>query len=537
MSHDWPVAKDIRVIPKLVEARRLALAHNVLPVTHSFVSDLETPVSAFLKLGAPRRAFLLESAEQGRYLGRFSFLGVGARALVTYADGRLTVQENGDRLSVEHDDPFTAVADLMRSYRPPASGEAAALPPLAGGLVGYFGYDLVRHLEPLADAPPDDLGLPEMAFLLADTVLVFDHLKHSITIVANAFVDGRDVDGPYERAVERIADVRAKLAAPLPAGAAGRMVDAAAVGTGEGAAAGEVSDGAEGQAAAGVRARPVTSSMTREQYETGVRSIRDYIYAGDAFQVVLSQRFSTPVDVTPFSIYRGIRAVNPSPYLYYIAFDDFALCGSSPEPLITVQGDRVETRPIAGTRPRGASPADDQRLIDDLLADEKERAEHVMLVDLGRNDLGCVCVPGTVSVDEFMGMELYSHVIHMVSSVSGALAEDHDPTDALKAAFPAGTVSGAPKVRAMQIVDELETVRRGPYAGAIGYLGYGGDLDTCICIRTVIVKDGVAHVQAGAGIVADSVPEKEYAETQSKAAALLRAIDLAHEQFGDGGMQ
>ena len=230
------MAKDIRVIPELVEARRLALAHNVLPITHSFVSDLETPVSAFLKLGAPRRAFLLESAEQGQHLGRFSFLGVGARALVTYADGRLTVQENGDRLSVEHDDPFTAVADLMRSYRPPASGEAAALPPLAGGLVGYFGYDLVRRLEPLPDAPPDDLGLPEMAFLLADTVLVFDHLKHTITIVANAFVDGRDVDGPYERAVERIADVRAKLAAPLPAGAAGRMVDARRGRRGPGAA-------------------------------------------------------------------------------------------------------------------------------------------------------------------------------------------------------------------------------------------------------------------------------------------------------------
>ena len=427
------------------------------------------------------------------------------------------MQENGDRLSLEHDDPFTAVADLMRSYRPPTSGVAADLPPLAGGLVGYFGYDLVRRLEPLPDAPPDDLGLPEMAFLLADTVLVFDHLKHTITIVANAFVEGRDVDGPYERAVERIADVREKLAAPLPAGAAGRMVDAAVV------------------AGSPAPSRPVTSSMTQEQYEAGVERCREYIYAGDAFQIVLSQRFSTPVDVTPFSIYRGVRAVNPSPYLYYIAFDDFALCGSSPEPLVTVQGERVETRPIAGTRPRGASAAEDRLLMDDLRADEKERAEHVMLVDLGRNDLGRVCVPGTVKVDEFMEMELYSHVIHMVSSVSGTLAEGNDPAAALKAAFPAGTVSGAPKVRAMQIVDELETVRRGPYAGAIGYLSYGGDLDTCICIRTVVVKDGVAHVQAGAGIVADSVPAMEYAETRNKAAALLRAIDLAHEQFGDGG--
>jgi anthranilate synthase component 1 len=271
--------------------------------------------------------------------------------------------------------------------------------------------------------------------------------------------------------------------------------------------------------------------MTRAQYEAGVERIREYIYAGDAFQVVLSQRFSTPIDVSAFAVYRGLRAVNPSPYMYYIAFDDFALCGSSPEPLVTVQDGRVETRPIAGTRRRGASPAEDRRLIDDLRADEKERAEHVMLVDLGRNDLGRVCVPGSVTVDEFMGMELYSHVIHMVSNVSGTLLEGLTPADALKAAFPAGTVSGAPKVRAMQIIDELETVRRGPYAGAIGYLSYGGDLDTCICIRTVVVKGGTAYLQAGAGIVADSEPAREYEETRNKAAALLRAVELAHEEF------
>jgi len=399
------VAKDIRVTPELVEARRLALAHNVLPVTHSFVSDLETPVSAFLKLGAPRRAFLLESAEQGQHLGRYSFLGVGARALVTYADGCLTVQENGDRLEVEHADPFAAAAELIQSYRPPAAGTGGVtLPPLAGGLVGYFGYDLVRRLEDLPDAPPDDLGLPEMAFLLADTVLVFDHLKHTITVVANAFVEGRDVDGPYQRAVERIAAVKEKLRAPLPASAYG-VAEA---------------DAAEPDAAAGAGepSRTVSSSMTREQFETGVGRIRDYIYAGDAFQVVLSQRFSTPVDVSPFAVYRGLRAVNPSPYMYYIAFDDFALCGSSPEPLITVQGDHVETRPIAGTRRRGADAAEDRRLIADLRADEKERAEHVMLVDLGRNDLGRVCRPGTIKVDELMEMELYSHVIHMARSTS-----------------------------------------------------------------------------------------------------------------------
>ena len=511
------MAKDIRVLPELVEARRLALAHNVLPITHSFVSDLETPVSAFLKLGAPRRAFLLESAEQGQHLGRYSFLGVGARALVTYRDGRLTVQENGDRLEVEHADPFAAAADLISSYRPPEPGAAgdAGLPPLAGGLVGYFGYDLVRRLEDLPGAPPDDLGLPDMAFLLADTVLVFDHLKHRITVVANAFVEGRDVDGPYERAAKRIAAVKEKLLAPLPASAYGVAEDH------------EV----ESDAAGRPQARPVTSSMTREQYESGVERIREYIHAGDAFQVVLSQRFSTPVDVAPFSVYRGLRAVNPSPYLYYIAFDDFALCGSSPEPLITVQDGHAETRPIAGTRRRGATAAEDRALVADLLADEKERAEHVMLVDLGRNDLGRVCVPGTVRLDEFMSMELYSHVIHMVSSVRGELAPGCSPIDALKAAFPAGTVSGAPKVRAMQILDELETVRRGPYAGAIGYLSYGGDLDTCICIRTVVVKDGTAYLQAGAGIVADSDPATEYDETRNKAAALLRAVELAHEEF------
>jgi anthranilate synthase component 1 len=273
--------------------------------------------------------------------------------------------------------------------------------------------------------------------------------------------------------------------------------------------------------------------MSRADYEAGVERIRDYIYAGDAFQVVLSQRFSTPVSVSPFAIYRGLRAVNPSPYMYFIAFDDFALAGSSPEPLVTVQGSKVETRPIAGTRRRGADDTEDQRLMDDLRADEKECAEHVMLVDLGRNDLGRVCVPGSVQVDELMGMELYSHVIHMVSSVSGSLAEGCTAIEALKATFPAGTVSGAPKVRAMQIIDELETVRRGPYAGAIGYLSYGGDLDTCICIRTLLIKDGVAYVQAGAGIVADSDPAREFAETESKAAALLRAVELAHEEFAE----
>ena len=503
------MAKDICGIPKLAEARRLALAYNVVPVTHSFLSDLETPVSAFLKLGTPARCFLLESAEQGQRLGRYSFLGIDARVAVSYRDGRLVVDEDGRRREVVCDEPFAAAGDLLQVRR---VAPLSDLPPLAGGLVGYFGYDLVRRLERLPGPPPDDLGLPEMAFLVADTVLVFDHLKHTVTIVANAEAnaDGA-IDEPYRRAIARIAEVKARLAGPVPPppAAPSRAHHAA-------------SPPDRGQ---------VSSSMSRAAYQAGVARIRDYIVAGDALQVVLSQRFATPLDVSPFAAYRGLRAVNPSPYMYFIAFDDFALAGSSPEPLVTVQGDKVITRPIAGTRPRGAGEAEDRALMNDLRSDEKECAEHVMLVDLGRNDLGRVCAPGTVVVDELMGMERYSHVIHMVSSVSGTLAPGRSALDALKAAFPAGTVSGAPKVRAMEIIDELETVRRGPYAGAVGYLSPSGDLDTCICIRTLVMKNGVAYAQAGAGIVADSDPAREYAETQSKAAALLRAVELAHEEF------
>ena len=509
------MAQDIRVIPELVGARRLALAHNVLPVTHSFVSDLETPVSAFLKLGLPRPGFLLESAEQGRHLGRHSFLGLGCHALLTWRDGVLRRVEGGGVVEEPCDDPFAAAAAFQRRFRAaPGSGEEP-LPPLAGGLVGYFGYDLVRTVERLPQAPPDPLGLPDMALLVPETVLVFDHLRHVVTVVANAFLGDGGVDEAYAAAVARIREVRGRLGRPLPAEPAGGRPR---------------------------RPRPVAASLPRPAFTAAVRRLREYIHAGDVFQVVLSRRLSTPVDVHPFAVYRGLRTVNPSPYLYYLAFPEVTLCGSSPEPLVTVRGDDVETRPIAGTRPRGADPAADARLVADLLADEKERAEHLMLVDLGRNDIGRVCRPGSVRVERFMDVEHYSHVIHLVSSVRGRLALGRTPLDALRAVFPAGTVSGAPKVRAMELIDELEPVRRGPYAGAVGYLSFGGDLDSCICIRTVVLKDGVAHVQAGAGVVADSDPGREFAETESKAAALLRAVELAHGQFamppdptGNGG--
>jgi anthranilate synthase component 1 len=368
--------------------------------------------------------------------------------------------------------------------------------------VGFFGYDLVRTVEPLGEPNPDVLGLPDMALMLSDVLVVFDHLKHTITVLVNVYADDADIDGSYAAACDTIAEVRRLLDGPLPP-----------------------------VAPTPPRPRPeFSSNMPREQFEAMVARIIEYVHAGDAFQVVPSQRWSADLDADPFSIYRGLRVVNPSPYMYYLDFRDFQIAGASPEPLLTVSGRRVSTRPIAGTRPRGADAAEDAVIAEGLLADEKERAEHVMLVDLGRNDLGRVCEYGSVGVDTFMAVELYSHVIHIVSSVSGTLREEVGAMDALRSVLPAGTLSGAPKVRAMQIIDELEPVKRGGYGGAIGYLSYAGDLDTCIHIRTVVVKDGRAHVQAGGGTVADAQPAYEFAESEAKASAVLRAVELALEQ-------
>jgi anthranilate synthase component 1 len=366
-----------------------------------------------------------------------------------------------------------------------------------------FAYDLVRTVEPLGPPNPDPLGLPDLALMLSDALVAFDHLKHTTTILANVHVEpGGDLEEAYAGAVAVIAEVKGRLAGPLPV-----------------------------VAPRGERAVPeFRSNMPREQFEGMVARIVEYVHAGDAFQVVPSQRWSAPSPVDAFSIYRGLRAVNPSPYMYFLDFGDFQLAGASPEPLLTVTGREVSTRPIAGTRPRGASVAEDARIGEELLADEKERSEHVMLVDLGRNDLGRVSEYGSVEVSEFMAVETYSHVMHIVSSVRGRLREDVGAVDALRSVLPAGTLSGAPKVRAMEIIDELEPVKRGGYGGAIGWLSYTGDLDTCIHIRTVVVKDGVAHVQAGGGTVADARPDYEFAESEAKARAVLQAIELAAEQ-------
>jgi anthranilate synthase component 1 len=497
----------LRLEPDLATARELAREANVVPVRLRLVDDCETPVSAFLKLSAGRGesapGFLLESAEQGQ-VGRFSFLGVRPRAVLRWSEGVLHewAGAGGGEPDAVHDapDPYAAVADYLGHYR---LAPVADLPPFAGGAVGFFGYDLVRTVEPLGEPNPDPLGLPDMALMVTDVLLAFDHLRHELTILACAFADDQGgIDAAYGRAADAIADIRQRLREPVPTPARPVLADPPAF----------------------------ASNMEREQFEAAVERIIEYIYAGDAFQVVPSQRFTAEAPVAPFSIYRGLRAVNPSPYMYFLEFGDFQLAGASPEPLVKVQGRRVETRPIAGTYPRGASEEEDRRLAERLVNDPKERAEHVMLVDLGRNDLGRVCEYGTVNVDELMVVETYSHVLHIVSQVSGTLREGVSSMDVLRSALPAGTLSGAPKVRAMQIIDELEPHKRGSYGGAIGYLSWNGDLDTAIHIRTVVVKDREVHVQAGGGTVADAQPAYEYNESVNKARAIFRAIELACEQ-------
>ncbi|MDX6674151.1 MAG: anthranilate synthase component [Solirubrobacteraceae bacterium] len=475
------------VSPSLDEVRALAREHNLIPLRHSFIDDCETPVSAFLKLREDGPAFLLESADQGQRVGRYSFIGFRPREVIRWSLG-----EDGD--------PYEIAAAAVARHR---QAPLPDLPPFAGGAVGVFGYDLVRTVEPLSDPNPDPVGVPDLALMLTDALVVFDHLKHTVSVLANVYADD-DVDAAYAAARDAIADVRWRLAGPVPR---------------------------PSRAPDPQRTMPdFESNMPRESFEAMVARIVEYVHAGDAFQVVPSQRWSAASPVEAFSIYRGLRAVNPSPYMYFLDFGDFQVAGASPEPLLTVSGRGVSTRPIAGTRPRGADADEDARIARELLEDEKERAEHVMLVDLGRNDLGRVCEYGTVEVEDFMAVETYSHVMHIVSSVTGRLREGVGAIDALRSVLPAGTLSGAPKVRAMQIIDELEPVKRGGYGGAIGWLSYTGDLDTCIHIRTVVVKDGIAHVQAGGGTVADAKPDYEFEESVAKAAGVLKAIELAVDQ-------
>ncbi|MEZ0093101.1 anthranilate synthase component I [Streptacidiphilus sp. EB129] len=498
------------VTPDLETFRKLAVDRRVVPVTRRFLADGDTPVGLYRKLAGERpNTFLLESAEQGRW-SRYSFVGVrSSAALTTDADGNarwlgsppVGVPTGGDPLQV-----LRATVEALHTPRSVTSTgphRAGELPPFTGGMVGYLGYDVVRRLEKLPDLNPDDLGLPELTMLLATDLAVLDHGSGTVILIANAVNhDDRPtgVDAAYADAVARLDTMTADLARPVDTGAA---------------------------ALAPVQAVEAVSLFGGAPFRAAVEEVKERIRAGEAFQVVPSQRFEAPCPASALDVYRVLRATNPSPYMYLLRFEGFDIVGSSPEALVKVEDGRAMVHPIAGTRHRGVTPEEDAALATELLADPKERAEHLMLVDLGRNDLGRVCAPGSVEVVEFMTVERYSHVMHIVSTVTGQVAEDRTAFDVLTACFPAGTLSGAPKPRAMQIIEELEPTRRGLYGGCVGYLDFAGDSDTAIAIRTAVIRDGVAYVQAGAGVVADSVPESEDAECRNKAAAVLRAVATA----------
>jgi anthranilate synthase component 1 len=484
-------------ITSLEEFKELAQRGTFVPVCKELVADLLTPVSAFLKIAEDADyAFLLESVEGGEHVGRYSFLGKDPFLILRARDGTTTIERGG--ATGRSEGPFVeTLRTLMADFRSPFVPD---LPRFTGGAVGYLGYGAASWFEPvLGDLGTGEDGADQAGFMLFDTVLAFDHVQHRILIIANARITADDdLDSLYQFACAKIQFLERELERNLSV--ARRNGD-------------EVLE--------------VRSNHTKERFEQQVRAAKEHIAAGDIYQVVLSQRFQTDVSADPFTVYRALRHVNPSPYMYFIRMGGVSIVGSSPEMLVRVEGARVETHPIAGTRRRGRSAEEDMRLAEELKRNEKERAEHVMLVDLGRNDVGRVCQYGTVRVPQFMGLERFSHVMHLTSIVEGKLAEERDRLDALVSCFPAGTVSGAPKVRAMQIIKELEPDGRGLYAGAVGYLDFAGNLDFCIAIRTVIMSKGKAYVQAGAGIVIDSNPTAEYEETRDKAKALLRALEIA----------
>jgi anthranilate synthase component 1 len=486
--------------PSLNEVAELARRGNVIPICKDILGDLLTPAAAFLRVAqGRRRVFLLESVEGGERLARYSFIGWDPFLSLRGSGDCLTTEQQGE-VTREQCRPFDRLRSTAGKFCPVISPE---LPPFTGGGVGYFAYDLVRQFEKLPSQAGDDLGVDDFHVMYFSTVLAFDHLRHRIHIIANIFTDrgAQDLEAKYRDACSRIEQIEKRLSGPisLPAPLPCAEVPEA------------------------------LSNLTSERYCGNVTKAKTHIEAGDIFQVVLSQRFAMKIDCDPFDVYRALRFINPSPYMFFLRLDDLVLVGASPEMLVKVREGRVEYGPIAGTRPRGSTAEEDQQLASELLADPKERAEHVMLVDLGRNDLGRVCDFGSVKVTDLMRVEKYSHVMHLVSSVEGRLRKDMDSFHALEACLPAGTVSGAPKVRAMEIIDELEPCRRGVYGGAVGYVDFSGNLDTCIALRTLVIKDGSAYVQAGGGIVADSEPDREMEESRNKARALIRAVAFAHE--------
>jgi anthranilate synthase component 1 len=481
---------------------KMAKQGNLVPVYETVRNDLLTPVSAYLRLSRDARyACLLESVEGGEKIARYTFVGANPAQVFRCRRGACVLESDG-RMQLEYGNPMKFLRGLVGKYQPV---RVPGLPPLVGGAIGYFSYDMVRQFERIPDSGRDDAGLDDAVMMFFLGLVVFDHVQHRVWIVRNVYTDEQgSLRAKYNAAVREIGALRKTLGQPVAEEKPARR-----------------------RAGKGKRKLKFESNMTRGKFISGVRKVKEYIRAGDAFQVVLSQRFSAQMETDPFEVYRALRVVNPSPYMYFLKLGDMAVAGSSPEMLVKVQGREAFYRPIAGTHPRGRDEKEDQKLEGQMLADPKERAEHIMLVDLGRNDLGRVCEYGSVRVEKLMFVERYSHVSHLVSSLRGTLRADVNCFDALAACFPAGTLSGAPKVRAMEIIDELEPTRRGVYGGAILYLDFAGNLDSCIAIRTLVVKDGVAYVQVGAGLVADSVPATEYAETLNKSKALFRAIEMA----------
>src|ERR1700683_2159429 len=477
---------------------KLARQGNLVPVYETFTADLLTPVGAHLRLAHNAKySFLLESVEGGENIARYTFAGANPQEVFRSRGRKCSLEAGGKRKNFEAD-PIQYVRQLTERYQPV---RVPGLPPLIGGAIGYFAYDMVRLIERIPASGRDDLNLDDCVMMFYLGLVAFDHVQHRVWIVRNVFTQGPgSLREKYEAAIREIRRTRRKLEQPLP----------------------------ELRRKPRSRSLRIRSNVTRAQYLAGVRKAKAYIRAGDIFQVVPSQRFSAEISADPFEIYRALRVVNPSPYLYFLRRDDVSVVGSSPEMLVKVQGRDAFYRPIAGTVPRGHSEVEDREQESKLLADPKERAEHIMLVDLGRNDLGRVCEYGSVSVERLMFVERYSHVMHLVSSLRGRLRNDVDCFEALMACFPAGTVSGAPKIRAMQIIDELEPTRRGLYGGAILYLDFSGNLDSCIALRTLVAKNGRAYIQAGGGVVADSVPEREYQETINKARAVKAALEIAH---------
>jgi anthranilate synthase component 1 len=503
--------------PSRDQFRSLAREGNLVPVYRRLLADFETPLSAYSKIRGQGESFLLESVEGGEHLGRYSFVGCSPRAVIRQRDDLVSVLENGrvvDSLKVVPGAPASAstvpdglavVERVMSRFRPV---EVPDLPRFTGGAIGFIGYEFIHDIEPVVPRPRrDELHTPTLYFLIADEVLVFDRVAQTLTIIVNASLESTSVDEAYDEALAEIERLVSLLEQPIHSTPVSFRKE--------------------------VPELPFTSNQTQEQFHANVSRAREYIHAGDIFQVVGSQRFTAAVAAPPLDVYRAVRSINPSPYMFLLEFEGFALVGASPEIHVRCENRRVEIRPIAGTRRRGATPEEDQSLEEELLADPKERAEHLMLIDLARNDVGRVCDFGTVQVRDLMVVERYSHVMHIVSQVEGRLSVGRSPFDLMRATFPAGTLSGAPKIRAMQVISELEQTTRGPYGGCVGYFSFNGNLDSCITIRTALLKDGNAHVQVGGGWVHDSTPQGEFLETINKSRAMRKAIAMAAE-FGRG---